>query len=92
MATLNVSSGRLWATATLATLTIRTAWALGRAVHSAGLAGTPPWPNGRVPVATRDPYQRLLTAQRMGVSRLPLHVAYASQWSSAGLERDSGMP
>ena len=40
------SSKQLWAGSGLASLTIRAPWALGRALHSAGLAGPLPWPGG----------------------------------------------
>ena len=84
MATLDLSSGRLWATAALATLTVRTAWALGRAVHSAGLAGPPPWPNGRVPVIMCDAFQRLPRAPSTRVIRSLLQVAAATQGRATG--------
>ena len=83
-ATFDLSSGRLWATAVLATLTVRTARALGRAVHSAGLAGPPPWPTGRVPVETRDTFQRLPRAPFTRVIRCPLLVAYVIQDHATG--------
>ena len=84
MATLDLSSGRLWATAALATLTVRTAWALGRAVHSAGLAGPPPWPKGRirdarvhfVPPAGKYLFTRVM--------RCPLHVTSVTQDHATG--------
>ena len=87
MATLDLSSGRLWATAALATLTVRTAWALGRAVHSAGLAGPPPWPTGRVPV-TSDIVSTLSIVAVSSIStrviRCPLLVTYVIQDHATG--------
>ena len=61
------SSGRLWAAATLTLLTIRTAWALGRAVHPAGLAGPLPWPKVSrfvTPAASYVPKGQSTTAPR----------------------------
>ena len=84
MATLDLSSGWLWATAVLATLTVRMAWALGRAVHSAGLAGPPPWPNGRVPVTMCDAFQRLPLAPYTRVIRRPVHVTAATRDRATG--------
>ena len=78
MATVDPSPGRLWATAAVVSPTIPTAWALGRAVHSAGLAGPIPWPNGRDFVTTRDTLSRPPRAQRTRVSRRPLHVSHAT--------------
>ena len=83
-ATFDLSSGRLWATAALATLTIRTAWALGRAVHSAGLAGPLPWPNDRDFVTTRYTLQHQLAAQCTWVSRRPLYVTYVTRDRATG--------
>ena len=89
MATLNVSSGRLWATATLATLTIRTAWALGRAVHSAGLAGTPPRHSGRIwgaRVHFVPPASKCIVTR---VIRRPLHVATPTRDCATGQGTDA---
>ena len=84
MATLDLSSGWLWATAALTTLTIRMAWALGRAVHSAGLAGTPPWPNGRVQVPYSPTFSHRPRAPSTRVIRCPLLVAYVIQDHATG--------
>ena len=83
-ATLDLSSGQLWDTAVLATLTVRTAWALGRAVHSAGLAGPPPWPNGREFVTMYDAFSHQLAAQRTRTRRPPLHITHATRDHASG--------
>ena len=90
-ATLDPSSGRLWPTATAISLTILTAHALGRALHSAGLAGPLPWPGGRDFVTTRDTFQRLPRAQRTRVSDRPDHVADGSRDRATrqGVDADS---
>ena len=89
MATLDLSSGWLWATAALTTLTIRMAWALGRAVHSAGLAGPPPWPRGRIRDARvhfDTPAGKYLFTR---VIRCPLLVAYVIQDHATGQSIDN---
>ena len=83
-ATLDPSSGRLWPTATAISLTILTAHALGRALHSAGLAGPLPWPNGRDLVTTSDTLQRLPRAPRRRISRRPRHVTHAARDRATG--------
>ena len=83
-ATFDLSSGRLWDTAVLGTLTVRTAWALGRAVHSAGLAGPPPWPRGRIRDARvhfDTPASKYLFTRMI---RCPLLVAYVIQDHATG--------
>ena len=78
------SCGRLWAAPALTTLTILTARALGRAVHSAGLDGPLTWPNGRDFVTTRDTLPHQLAAQRTRASRLPLHVTHDTRVHASG--------
>ena len=55
-ATVDPSTGRLWATAAMVSLTMPTARTLGRTVHSAGLVGPLPWPGDRDLVTTRDTF------------------------------------
>ena len=89
MATLDLSSGWLWATAALTTLTIRMAWALGWTVHSAGLAGPPPGPNGRVQVPYSPTFSHRLRAPFTRVIRCLLQVDAATQGRATGLGTDA---
>ena len=68
----------------MATLTVRTAWALWRAVHPAGLAGPPPWPNGHAFVSMCDAVQHQLAAQRTRARRRPLHVTHDTRVHASG--------
>ena len=65
-------------------LTIRATRALGRAVHSAGLAGPLPWPSGCDFVTTRYTLQHQLAAQCTWVSRRPLYVTYVTRDRATG--------
>ena len=83
-ATLDPSSGRLWPTATAISLTILTAHALGRDLHSAGLAGPLPWPGGCDFVTMCDAFCHQLAAQRTRISQRPFHVTHVTRDHATG--------
>ena len=68
----------------LVTLSSLTAWALGRTVHSAGLAGPLPWPGGYDFVTMCDAICHQLAAQRTRISRRPLHVVHVTRDRATG--------
>ena len=79
MATVDLSSGRMWAAAALASLTIRSACTPGRALSSPGLAGLQSWPNGRKFVTSVDAFSRQLAAQRTWTRRRPLLFTHVTR-------------
>ena len=85
------SSGRLWAGTAVTVLTSRPARALGRALHSPGLDGPPPWLRGRCSLCCSAPAV-LIKGRTVPTGRHRAPSPEALQWSSLALDPHSGMP